>query len=75
MDIDPTALVADLKQSQKQLLETSRALFFNAKLLILDEPTTALNTAEVEHLFKIVRNLRRPGDLVHLHLAQDARGL
>ncbi len=61
VDIDPTALVADLKQSQKQLLEISRALFFNAKLLILDEPTTALNTAEVEHLFKIVRNLRDQG--------------
>lgn len=61
VDIDPMALVADLKQSQKQLLEISRALFFNAKLLILDEPTTALNTAEVEHLFKIVRNLRDQG--------------
>ena len=61
VDIDPTALVADLKQSQKQLLEISRALFFDAKLLILDEPTTALNTAEVEHLFEIVRNLRDQG--------------
>lgn len=61
VDIDPTALVADLKQSQKQLLEISRALFFDAKLLILDEPTTALNTAEVEHLFQIVRNLRDQG--------------
>ncbi len=35
VDIDPTALVGDLKQSQKQLLEISRALFFDAKLLIL----------------------------------------
>ena len=61
VDIEPTALVADLKQSQKQLLEISRALFFNAKLLILDEPTTALNTAEVEHLFQIVRGLRDEG--------------
>ena len=61
VDIDPAALVADLKQSQKQLLEISRALFFNARLLILDEPTTALNTAEVEHLFRIVRALRDQG--------------
>lgn len=61
VDIDPTAQVSDLKQSQKQLLEISRALFFNAKLLILDEPTTALNTAEVEHLFDIIRNLRDQG--------------
>lgn len=61
VDIDPTALVGDLKQSQKQLLEISRALFFDAKLLILDEPTTALNTAEVDHLFSIVRGLRDQG--------------
>ena len=61
VDIDPCALVADLKQSQKQLLEISRALFLDARLLILDEPTTALNTAEVEHLFKIVRGLRDQG--------------
>ena len=61
VDIDPLAVVGDLKQSQKQLLEISRALFFNAKLLILDEPTTALNTDEVEHLFTIVRNLRDQG--------------
>ncbi len=48
----------------------SRALFFDAKLLILDEPTTALNTAEVEHLFKVVRNLRdQEGNVVHIHLA------
>lgn len=61
VDIDPYALVADLKPSEKQLLEISRALFFNAKLLILDEPTTALNTEEVEHLFGIVRGLRDQG--------------
>lgn len=61
VDIDPMALVSDLKQSQRQLLEISRALFFDAKLLILDEPTTALNTAEVDHLFSIVRNLRDRG--------------
>ncbi|WP_455140018.1 sugar ABC transporter ATP-binding protein [Thermophilibacter sp.] len=61
VDIDPMTPVSELKQSQKQLLEISRALFFDAKLLILDEPTTALNTAEVEHLFRIVRGLRDQG--------------
>ena len=44
VDIDPYALVDDLKPSEKQLLEISRALFRNAKLLILDEPTASLNT-------------------------------
>ena len=57
VDIDPYALVDDLKPSEKQLLEISRALFRNAKLLILDEPTASLNTDEVEHMFQIVRGL------------------
>ncbi|MBO8416133.1 MAG: sugar ABC transporter ATP-binding protein [Proteobacteria bacterium] len=61
VEIDPTALVADLKPSDKQLLEISKALFFKARLLILDEPTTALNTEEVEHLFSIVGGLKAQG--------------
>lgn len=61
VDIDPYALVDDLKPSEKQLLEISRALFRNAKLLILDEPTASLNTDEVEHMFQIVRSLRDKG--------------
>ena len=61
VDIDPYALVDDLKPSENQLLEISRALFRNAKLLILDEPTASLNTDEVEHMFQIVRGLRDKG--------------
>lgn len=61
VDIEPTELAANLKTSQKQLLEISKALFFKAKLLILDEPTTSLNTEEVEHLFGIVNNLKKKG--------------
>lgn len=61
VDIDPYALVDDLKPSEKQLLEISRVLFRNAKLLILDEPTASLNTDEVEHMFQIVRGLRDKG--------------
>ena len=44
VDIDPYALVDDLKPSEKQLLEISRALFRIAKLLILEEPTASLYT-------------------------------
>lgn len=61
VDIDPVCQVSELKTSQKQLLEISRALFFNAKLLILDEPTTSLNNDEVDHLFEIVNNLKKKG--------------
>jgi len=61
VEIDPTEKVEDLKTSQKQLLEISKALFFKAKLLILDEPTTALNNDEIDHLFDIIRNLKKTG--------------
>ncbi len=59
--IDPTEKVENLKTSEKQLLEISKALFFKAKLLILDEPTTALNNDEIDHLFQIIRNLKKNG--------------
>lgn len=59
--IDPLEKVENLKTSEKQLLEISKALFFDAKLLILDEPTTSLNNEEVEHLFQIIRNLKKQG--------------
>jgi ribose transport system ATP-binding protein len=61
VDIDPTAQVGELKTAQKQLLEISRALHAEAKLMILDEPTTALGTAEIEHLFSILRQLKAEG--------------
>lgn len=61
VDIDPTAQVSELKTSQKQLLEISKALFFKAKLLILDEPTTSLNNEEIAHLFSIVNDLKAKG--------------
>lgn len=61
VDIDPDALVADLKTSQKQLLEICKALLLNAKLLILDEPTASLNNKEVEHLFSIINRLKEDG--------------
>jgi len=61
VEIDPCAMVSELKTSQKQLLEISRALHAEAKLLILDEPTTALSTQEVEHLFRILRKLKTQG--------------
>ena len=61
VQMDPTALVSDLKMGQKQLLEIAKALLFDAKLLILDEPTTALNNEEIDRLFEILRDLRAKG--------------
>lgn len=61
VQIDPTEKVENLKTSEKQLLEISKALFFNAKLLILDEPTTSLNNDEIDHLFQIINGLKKNG--------------
>ena len=61
VNIEPTALVSDLETSKKQLLEIAKALFANAKLLILDEPTTSLNQNEIDSLFAIVRRLKEQG--------------
>ncbi len=61
VSIDPEEMVENLKTSEKQLLEISKALFFEAKLLILDEPTTALNNDEIDHLFQIIENLKKNG--------------
>ena len=61
VEIDPNALVSELKMGQKQLLEIAKALFFNAKLLILDEPTTALSNEEIDRLFAILKHLCEGG--------------
>ncbi len=61
VDIDPKAMVSELKTSEKQLLEISRALYADARLIILDEPTTALSNDEIDHLFDILRKLKSQG--------------
>lgn len=61
VNIDPQAMVSELKTSEKQLLEICRALYADAKLLILDEPTTALSNDEINHLFGILKGLKERG--------------
>lgn len=61
LDIDPSDMVENLETSRKQLIEIAKALLFDAKLIIMDEPTTALTNKEIEHLFVIMRNLKNEG--------------
>ncbi|MEG0941485.1 MAG: sugar ABC transporter ATP-binding protein [Oscillospiraceae bacterium] len=61
VDIDPCAMVSELETGKKQLLEIAKALYANAKLFILDEPTTALNNEEIGHLFTIINKLKEQG--------------
>lgn len=60
-NIDLHARMGDLSVADKQLVAICRALLFNAKLIIMDEPTTALTKKEVDALFKTVRQLRDSG--------------
>lgn len=61
VNMNPSAMVSELKTSEKQLLEICRALYADAKLLILDEPTTSLSNNEIDHLFGILRSLKEKG--------------
>ncbi|MDD3369822.1 MAG: sugar ABC transporter ATP-binding protein [Lachnospiraceae bacterium] len=60
-EIDPDIYVEDLNVAQKQMVAICRAIVQDAKLLIMDEPTTALTTKEVDRLFEIVRRLKQEG--------------
>jgi ribose transport system ATP-binding protein len=61
VDIDAGAEVGGLTVARQQLVEIAKALSFNARVLIMDEPTSALNETEVEHLFEIINELRSRG--------------
>lgn len=60
-DISPTTLVADLRLGQQQLVEIARAISLNAEVLIMDEPTSALSSTEVEVLFRVIDELTAQG--------------
>lgn len=62
--IDPRAVVSELSTGQQQLTEIAKALSQNARVLVLDEPTSALTAAEVEILFALLRRLRDEGKAI-----------
>lgn len=60
-DIDPMTLVEDLRLGQQQIVEIARALSVDSRILIMDEPTSALSATEVEVLFNVIRDLTSRG--------------
>ena len=58
IDIDPTETMADLTVGKQQMCEIAKAISHEAKVIIFDEPSAALTEAEIEELFKIIRDLR-----------------
>ena len=59
IDIDPTETMSNLTVGKQQMCEIAKAISHEAKLIIFDEPSAALTEAEIEELFKIIRDLRK----------------
>lgn len=61
LNLDPRTPVGDLTVARQQMVEIAKALSFDSRVLIMDEPTAALNNAEIEDLFRIIRQLKAQG--------------
>ena len=61
IELDPTTMVGSLQVSKQQMVEIAKALSTNARILIMDEPTSALTSKEIDELFRIIRQLRAEG--------------
>ena len=57
--VDPRAIMSTLPVSQRQMVEIAKAVSYNAKVIVFDEPTSSLTEAEVEHLFRIIDMLKK----------------
>jgi general nucleoside transport system ATP-binding protein len=66
LDVDPDALIEDLSVGHQQRVEILKALYRQADILILDEPTGVLTPDEADHLFRILRGLRDQGKTIIL---------
>jgi methyl-galactoside transport system ATP-binding protein len=61
MDINPRNKVINMSVSKVQSMEIAKAVSYNSKIIIMDEPTSSLTEREVEHLFRIIRDLKAKG--------------
>ncbi|GAA4714665.1 sugar ABC transporter ATP-binding protein [Brevibacillus fulvus] len=61
IEIDPHARMSELSIANTQMVEIAKAISYNAKLIVMDEPTSAITEKEVFHLFRIIRSLKQEG--------------
>ncbi len=59
--INPKTVMSEISVSQRQMVEIAKAVSYDSKIIVFDEPTSSLNANEVEHLFKIINMLRDRG--------------
>jgi ribose transport system ATP-binding protein len=75
IDLDPRRPVGELRTGEQQLVTIAKALSLDAKVLIMDEPTSALSAAEVERMFTAIAELRRAGaGIVYISHRMDEIG-
>ena len=61
IDIDPHRIMSTMPVSQRQMVEIAKAVSYDSKIIVFDEPTSSLTETEVEHLFRIINMLRDKG--------------
>ena len=61
INVDPRTVMSKMPVSQRQMVEIAKAVSFNSKIIVFDEPTSSLTEEEVEHLFRIINMLRDRG--------------
>ena len=61
IDVDPSTIMSEMSVSARQMVEIAKAVSYDAKVIVLDEPTSSLNDQEVEHLFHIIEQLKSEG--------------
>lgn len=61
IDIDPKIKMKELSIANMQMVEIAKAISYNSKLIIMDEPTSAITEKEVQHLFKMIKALKKAG--------------
>lgn len=61
IDLDPETIVGKLSVSKIQSIEIAKAVSFNSQIIVMDEPTSSLTSVEVEHLFRIINDLKKRG--------------
>jgi len=61
IDVDPKRVMSTMPVSQRQMVEIAKAVSYNSKVIVFDEPTSSLTEKEVEHLFRIINMLRDQG--------------
>ena len=64
LDLDPKEKMRNLTVAQMQMVEIVKAISYNAEIVIMDEPTSSLTNKEVEHLFKIIEELKKQGKAI-----------